>query len=247
LAGKKIKVHNKDLQKADEIINLPQRMVGWVQARMQWLAGGALALVVMLVMVWAFTSHGQVKERRAQMQYAQVLDNLSQQGKSALQGQLWQTLIPELQAVSEQFRGTRTALSAQMDLAEAYFQIRQFEQALQLDLKSARELSGNATLQSFVRYRLAMTYQELNKPDEAIAQLESLLSSHLASLQRGIHWQLGQLYRQKQETAKAAEQYQKALEVEGVYPPGALLQDALAGLKLAEQAGSATSVPSVKP
>jgi len=202
---------------------------------------------VVLVMIWAFTSYGQVKERRAQMQYALVLEKLNQKGKPEIQGQLWQTLIPELQAVTEQFRGTRTALSAQMDLAEAYFQTRQFEQALQQDLKSLRELSSNAALQAFVRYRLAMSYQELNQPDEAIAQLEALPSNGLASLQREIHWQLGQLYRQKKEIAKAAEQYQKALEIEGAYPPEAILQDGLAGLKLAEQSPSAASVPSLKP
>jgi predicted negative regulator of RcsB-dependent stress response len=234
LAGKKIKARNKDLQKADEIINLPQRVVAWSQGHLQWLVGTAIAMLVGVVMVWAFTSYGQVKERRAQMQYAQVLEKLRKQEKP--EPPAWQTLIPELQGVSDQFRGTRTALSAQLDLAQAYFQTRQYEQALRLDLQSLHDLSADGALQSFVRYRLALTYRELDKPDEAIAQLQALPKNGLASLQREVHWQLGQLYWQKKDAEKAAEQYRKALEVEGAYPSAALLQDGLAALKLATNA-----------
>jgi len=245
LAGKRIKVRNKDLQKADEIINLPQRVVTWSQAHLHWLIGTAIAMLVVVVMVWAFTSYGQVKERRAQMQYAQVLEKLRKQEKPEAQD--WQALIPELQGVNEQFRGTRTALSAQLDLAQAYFQTRQYEQALRLDLKSLQGLSADSVLQSFVRYRLALTYRELGKLDEAITQLDSLPKNSLAALQREIHWQLGQLYWQKKDGEKAAEQYRKALEVEGTYPSEALLQDGLAAVRLVAGARGTAPAADSKP
>ena len=75
----KIKANGKDARKVEDALKTPEEAMNWLQARRQWFLGGGIALLVVLVMVWAFTSYGQVRGRRAQMQYAQTLSKLGNQ------------------------------------------------------------------------------------------------------------------------------------------------------------------------
>lgn len=234
MANKKIKARSKESQKADEILSFPQRIAAWLTEHMRMVLGSLAALLAVAVITWAVTAYSQAKETRAQTQYARVLDKLA--SVENIDAKAWENLMPELQGIVEQYPSTRTALSIQLDLAQACFRAKRYEQALMWDEKSLRGLSADPALQAMVRCRMALSYQELNKLDDAIAQLNTLQSGPLGGLQRQIYWQLGQLYGKKKDASKALENYQKALAVQATYPPDAMLQDELASVRLASTA-----------
>jgi predicted negative regulator of RcsB-dependent stress response len=225
----KIKANGKDARKIEDTLKTPEEAMDWLQARRQWFLGGGIALLVVLVMVWAFTSYGQVRGRRAQMQYAQTLSKLgNQQNPDA---QMWAPVIAELKSLCENFRGTRAALSAQLDLAQAYYQTGQYDQAILWDQKNLQDLKPNPATQALARFRLVLSYRALNKLDEALAHCEILQQTALPGLSREVQWQTGQLYAIKRDTAKAAEHFQKALEAGGTYPADGIIQEGLARVR----------------
>ena len=230
MARLKIKANGKDARKVEGTPKTSEEAMNWLQARRQWFMGGGIALLVVLVLVWAFTSYGQVRGRRAQMQYAQTLSKLgNQQNPDA---QLWAPVIAELKSLCESFRGTRAALSAQLDLAQAYYQTGQYDQAILWDQKNLQDLKADPATQVLARFRLVLSYRALNKLDEALAQCDILQKMVVPGLSREVQWQMGQLYAIKQNAAKAAEHFQKALEAEGTYPADGIIQAGLARVRL---------------
>jgi predicted negative regulator of RcsB-dependent stress response len=231
LARKKIKTNSKDVRKAEDIIKVPEEAMSWLQARQQWLLGGGIALLVVVVMVWAFTSYGQVRERRAQLQYGQTLSKLA--GRQNLEAQAWAPLIAELKSLCENYRGTKAASSAQLDLAQAYCEAGQYDQAVLWDQKNLQDLKANPPAQVLARFRLVLSYRALNKLDEALTQCEVLQNMSAPGLSREVQWQMGLLYAAKKDASKAAEHFQKALELDGTYPPEGMIQEGLAQVRLA--------------
>ena len=230
MAAGKIKARKKELQKAEEILGIQTRLADWLQTHL-WqvlIAGGAVLLIAVLVL--AIGSYRQFGEKRAQTQYAQLADKFP--GGENPDPRQWEGFVPALKSLVEEYPHTSSALSAQLDLAQALYQLKQYEQALQWDAKNLQRLSEDTTRQALVRYRMALCYQAMNRLDEAIAQLEMLEQQNLAGFLRDVHWQLAQLYAKKENLAKAAEQYQKALDAPGGYPNNALLQEQLAGVRL---------------
>ena len=230
MAAGKIKVRKKELQKAEEILGIQTRLADWLQAHLwQVLIGGA-GVVLIAVLVLAIGSYRQFGEKRALTQYAQLADKFP--GGENPDPRQWEGFVPALKSLVEEYPRTKSALNAQLDLAQALYQLKQYEQALQWDTKNLQRLSEDTTRQALVRCRMALCYQAMNRLDEAIAQLEMLEQQNLAGLLRDVHWQIAQLYAKKQEPTRAAEQYQKALDALGDYPNNALLQEQLAGLRL---------------
>jgi predicted negative regulator of RcsB-dependent stress response len=241
LARLKIKANGKDARKLEDPLKTSEEAMNWLQARRQWFLGGGIALLVVLVLVWAFTSYGQVRGRRAQMQYAQALSKLgSQQNPDA---QMWAPIIAELKSLCESFRGTRAALSAQLDLAQAYHQTGQYDQAILWDQKNLQDLKSDPATQVLARLRLVLSYRALNKLDEALAQCDILQKMVAPGLSREVQWQTGQLYAIKQDAAKAAEHFQKALEAEGSYPADGIIQEGLARVRLSGLPPAPSALP----
>jgi predicted negative regulator of RcsB-dependent stress response len=245
LAAGKIKARRKELQKAEEILGIQTRLADWLQTHLwQVLIGGAAVLVV-AVLVLAIGSYRQFGHKRAQTQYAQLADRFP--GGENPDPKQWEGFVPALKSLVEEYPYTSSALSAQLDLAQALYQLKQYEQALQWDVKNLQRLSEDTTRQALVRYRMALCYQAINRLDEAIAQLEMLAPQNLGVLLRDLHWQLAQLYANKQEPAKAVEQCQKALDTLGGYPNNALLQERLAVLRLSVPLQSEAAEKNSKP
>jgi predicted negative regulator of RcsB-dependent stress response len=233
LAKKKIKLNAKDVQKSvrksEETVKVPQQLMSWVQARRQWFLGIGIGLLMALVMVWGFSSYEQVRERRAQMQYAHTLGKLaSRQNPDA---QAWAPLIAELKSLCEQYRGTRVARTAQVDLAQAYLVTGQYDQAVAWDLKNLRDLKANPAAQMIARHRLVMSYRAMDKLDEALAECTALQGLTVPGFNREVQWLMGQLFAAKHDHDKAAEHFQKALELEGTFPADGIIQAGLAQLR----------------
>lgn len=225
----KIKTDSKDVLKLEEKLKVPEAALSWLQARRQWFVGGGIAVLVVLVLVWAYASYEQVRGRRAQMQYAQILSKIASQNDP--HAQAWVPLIAELKQLCESYRGTKAALCAQLDLAQAYYQTGQYDPAVMWDLKSLQDLKANPAAQALARLRLVLSYRALNRLDEALAQCEAVQKMSLPSLSREVQWQMGQIYAAKQDTVRAAEYYQKALAEAGTYPAQAIIQEGLARLR----------------
>lgn len=234
LVKKKIKSTPKDVQKevrrGGDRIMVPEQAVSWIQARQHWFVGGGIGLLVAIVLVWGYTSYEQVRERRAQMQYAHTLSKLANQQNPDVPA--WGPLISELKSLCEQYRGTRAARSAQVDLAQGYFQTGQFDQAIVWDQKNLHNLKAAPAAQALVRRRLVMTYRALNQLDEALTQCAALEKAAGPALAREVQWQLGLLFAAKHDLAKAAEHFHKALEQEGTYPADGIIQAGLAQVGL---------------
>lgn len=233
LAKKKIKVSANDIRKsvrtAEQTSKVSEQMMSWVQARRQWFLGVGIGLLVLLVMVWGFGSYEQVRERRAQMQYAHTLAKLANQQNP--DAQAWAPLIAELKSLCEQYRGTRAARTAQVDLAQAYLQTGQFDQAIVWDLKNLHDLKADPAARLLAQQRLVMSYRALGKLDEALAECAALLGMTAPGFKREVEWLMGQLYIAKHNDGKAAEHLQKALEQAGTYPADGIIQTGLAQLR----------------
>ncbi len=234
MAKQKIKSNPKDVQKevrrGGDLIMVPEQAVSWIRARQHWFIGGGIGLLVAIVLVWGYTSYEQVRERRAQMQYAHTLGKLANQQNPDVPA--WGPLISELKSLCEQYRGTRAARTAQVDLAQAYFQTGQYDQAIVWDQKNLHNFKATPAAQALVRRRLVMSYRALNQLDEALTQCAALEKAAGPALAREVQWQLGQLFAAKHDFAKAAEHFHKALEQEGTYPADGIIQAGLAQVGL---------------
>lgn len=245
MAAGKIKVRKKELQKAEEILSLQTRLAEWLQTHLWHVLIGGAGVLFVAVLILAIGSYRQFGEKRAQTQYGLLADRFP--GAENPDARQWEGLVPALKRIAEEYPRTSSALSAQLDLAQALYQLKQYEQALQWDTKNLQRLSEDATRQALVRYRMALCYQATNRPDEAIAQFQVLEQQNLAGFLRDVHWQLAQLYAKKQDPAKAAEQYRKALDMQGGYPDDALLQEQLAVVRLSVPPQSTTVEKDSKP
>ena len=245
MAAGKIKARKKELQKAEEILGIQTRLADWLQTHLRHVLIAGAAVLLIAVLVLAIGSYRQFGQKRAQTQYAQLADRFP--GGENPDPKQWEGFVPALKSLVEEYPHTSSALNAQLDLAQALYQLKQYEQALQWDAKNLQRLSEDTTRQALVRYRMALCYQAMDRLDEAIVQLEMLEQQNLAGLLRDVHWQLAQLYAKKQDPAKAAEQYQKALDAPGGYPNNALLQEQLAGVRLSVPPQSTAAEKDSKP
>jgi len=230
LARKKTRLNAKELQKtirkSEEAVKVPDQVMSWFQSRRQWFLAVGIGLIVVLVLVWGFSSYEQVRERRAQMQYAHTLGRLANQQNP--DAQAWAPVIAELKSLCEQYRGTRAARTAQVDLAQAYLVTGQYDQAIAWDLRNLQDLKANPAAQMITRHRLVMSYRALNKLDEALTQCAALQGSTAPGFDREVQWLLGQLFAAKHLPDKAVEHFQKALELEGTSPADGIIREGLA-------------------
>jgi predicted negative regulator of RcsB-dependent stress response len=233
LAGKKIKVRPREGQKSEEPGKALERAPQWFQDHWRWVVAAMAALVVVLTMVWAFAAYGQVRERRAQLHYAHLFEQYPNLAADNVETR--EKIVEQLQNISREFKGTKTALLAQMDLARTYVELGRFDEALRADEKNAQALAKDQALLALVRYRMALTHEALGQRELAIAQFETLAQRNLPGLQRQVLWHLGGLHRLQSDVAKAREYYRKALEVPGPQPPDATLQQAVDALEAPAQ------------
>ncbi len=228
---KKIKIPKKEALKAQKALELaatPAFSKEWIEQHFNRILAGLVALCLVLGGFWGFNAYGQSKERRAQVDYAKVLQRWPGDDNSTRQA--WEKLIPELEKFLADHSGTAPVKDAQLDLARAYFQIQQYENALNWNKKVLDQAAGDQGLKILAQYQQAFTYEALGKTDEAIALWNNLKGTESSELKKEADWNLARLYAQKGEYAKAAEQYEILLKAPGNYPSPALLQDERASL-----------------
>jgi len=230
LATANLKVVRKNPEKIEEIRSLSQRAKGWAEAHPVPVVGTVVGIFVVLALAWGINSYMHGKDARANADYAKVFRQWS--AEKASDPQEWEKLIPELEKFIKEHEGGIPARNAQVDLAQAYFQTKRYEDALKLDNKVLAELPAGNDLRILTRYQLASTYQALGKADEAMAQWTTLKQEPISGMVREVNWHLARLYFAKGDFAKAVEQYEEALKTEGMYPGAPILQEEMATAKL---------------
>jgi predicted negative regulator of RcsB-dependent stress response len=229
LGALKAKGSKKKLQKSEEIIGLADRIRIWTEANAHRIAGAVAAVLVILLSAWGVRAYFDSKEASARQEYGRISEKI--QGNEVADPEKWKEILPELESFTGRRKGTKAAQMAQIDLMQAYLETSRYEDALKTGQEALKSLSSGDRSAPFVRYQLALVYQKLGKPDEAGAQLELIKKSPYAALGRELHWRLARLYADRQEYAKAVEQYETALKVSASYPSNALLEAELASAR----------------
>jgi predicted negative regulator of RcsB-dependent stress response len=237
LGAKKIKISKKEAlkaQKALELTTIPVLSREWIELHLSKILTGLGALLLVLGMVWAFNAYSASKEQRARLEYAVVLQNWPADDNSTRQA--WEKVITELEGYLKEYSGTPPGTDAQLDLARAYFQTQQYENALQWTQKVFDQSPRDQGLKILAQYQLAPTLEALGKFDDAISLWNALRSKDSPDLAREADWNIARLYARKGEYIKAQEGYNAVLKASGNYPNTALVQDELASLKLKMEA-----------
>jgi predicted negative regulator of RcsB-dependent stress response len=232
LGAKKIKISKKEAQKAQKALELaatPMLSKEWMEEHFTKILLGLGVLLLVLGAFWGFKAYGESKERLAQLDYAQVVQNWPGDENSTRES--WEKTISELDKFLMEHSGTGPANNAQLDLARAYFQTQQYEKALNWNKKVLDQGPRDQGVKFLAQYQLAFTYEALSKTDEAITLWNDLRGNASPELQKEADWNRARLYARKGDYPKAAELYETALKAPGNYPSSALLQDELASLK----------------
>lgn len=233
MGAKKIKIPKKEALKAQKALEQTTITVlskDWIELHLNKILAGLVVLCLILGGVWGFSAYGQSKERRAQLDYARVLQTWPGDDNST--SQAWEMIISELEKFLKDHAGTMPVNEAQLDLARAYFQTKQYENALNWNKKVLDQLPRDQSLKIPAQYQQAFVYEALGKTDEAIGLWNDLKSNESSELKKEADWNLARLHARKGDYAKAAEQYEISLKAPGSYPSSALLQDELASLKV---------------
>jgi predicted negative regulator of RcsB-dependent stress response len=233
LGTKKIKISKKEadkIQKAQEIAANPVLSQEWLEEYSTRILAGFGVLLLVVGILWGFNAYGKSKEQRAQTDYARLLQYWP--GNENSDPQAWEKVISELEAFLKDQSDTTTVFNAQLDLARAYFQTRQYELALQWNKKVLDKLPRDQDLKFLAQYQQAFALEALGKTDEAITVWNVLKGSASSEISKEADWNIARLYAGKGDYAKAAEQYESAMKATGGYPAADLLQEELASLKL---------------
>ena len=233
MGAKKIKISKKEVlkaRKAEELAQIPVLSKQWIEERSTKIFSGLGVVLLLLGAIWGFNAYGASKEQRARLEYARVLQNWPAGENTDLQA--WQQIIPALETYLSEYSGTAPANNAELDLARAYFQAQQYENALKTSKKVLDQRAHEQNLKFLAQYQLAFIYEALNKTDEALAQWQALTGNEASGLSKEAFWNMARLYARKGDHAKAAEYCESALKAPGAYPNPALIQTELASLKL---------------
>jgi predicted negative regulator of RcsB-dependent stress response len=232
LGAKKIKISKKEvekLKKAQEIVANPVLSQEWMQEHSNKILAGLGVLLLTVGILWGFNAYGNSKEQRARTEYARLLQYWP--GDENSDPQAWGKVISELEALLKDSSGAATVFDAQLDLARAYFQTRQYEDALKWNKKVLDQLPRDQNLKFLAQYQQAFALEALGRTDEAISVWNGLKGGDSSEIGKEAEWNIARLHAVKGDYAKAAEHYELAMKATGSYPSADLLQEELASLK----------------
>jgi predicted negative regulator of RcsB-dependent stress response len=237
LGAKKIKVPKKSAR-TEEAAGYLEGAQQWVLAHLYPLMGVLLGVLFVSVAYVGYNAYQESKEEKAERAYTQVMAEWPSREPAPPED--YQEVAAKLENLMEEHRGTQTAVNAQVDLMQAHLQMEHYNEALELGNELMNRLGSGHDLKMLVRYHLALTCQAVEKWDQALEQWNALKEGESEGLQREVYWHLARIHKARGQHAKAVEAYEKALELSGTYPDGALLEEELSLVR----AESETSPPS---
>lgn len=197
----------------------------WAEKHYPLLVGIVAAILFTMISTWGIKTYNEHTENVAKAAYAAVVSKLPSEGEGKPED--WQKLIPELQKIISDHKGTQSALMARMELARAYFETKRYDEAVKAGLEAMKYLQPGHSLRPLLQYQLAYTYEAAGNREQAAKEWTQLKESGVPGLQREADWNLGKNFAAKKEYAKAVENFQKANETPGSYPSPTLLDQEL--------------------
>jgi predicted negative regulator of RcsB-dependent stress response len=233
LGTRKIRIPKKEALKAQKALELavnPVLSKEWIEEHSSRILAGVGVLLLILGILWGFNAYRNSAEERARIAYSKVQQNWP--GDASSDRQAWDKVISELQTFLKEHSETASKLDAQLDLARAYFQTQQYEDALKWNKSVLDQASTDQDLKLLARYQQAFALEALGKDEEAINVWTALKGNGSSEITREADWNLARIYARRGDYSKAAEQYETAMKAKGGYPAADLLQLELASMKL---------------
>jgi predicted negative regulator of RcsB-dependent stress response len=233
LGAKKIKIPKKEALKAQKAMELAANPIlsrEWLEEYSTRILAGVGALLLVLGILWGFSAYGTSKEQSARLAYSRALQ--AWPGDTSSDRQAWEKVISDLQAFLKEHSETASMIDARLDLARAYLQTQQYEDALKWNKSVLDNLPRDQDLKFLAQYQQAFILEALGKTDEAITLWTALKGDASSEISKEADWNIARLYARKGEDSKAVEQYETAMKAKGSYPSADLLQLELASLKL---------------
>ena len=192
--------------------------MGWVQP-----------VLLAILLIWGLGAYEHSKQAGAESDFGALAHRFPPEGKGTAAD--WEKLIPDLRKFISGHEGTAPALDARIELAKAFFETRRYEDAIKTGKEALELARPGHGLRPLILYQLGYAYESAGKPDEAANQWTALKTLNVPELEREADWNLGRILEGKKDFTRAAEMYQLASEAPGDYPPAALIDQHLAGLK----------------
>ena len=223
MGAKKIKGANRFIEKPQEDLPFYERFRFWVDENTNKILAAAGVLVALSLIFWGVSAYRDRGQRLAAAEYGQVLVKLPD-GRDA-EPAAWETVLPELRKFVESHGGQRAGLTAQLDLAEAFYRTGKYDEAAKWCAKVIDEAPAGSGLKLLAAYQLALTYESLGKGGDALTQWDAVKAEGIQALGREADWHAARYHSSKQDYSGAVERYDQAIKEIGPYPATALLQE----------------------
>jgi predicted negative regulator of RcsB-dependent stress response len=231
VGAKKIKAVRKPVYKKPVV---PQetpleRLKNWGDEHSSLIVKVGSAVLILFLAIWGFSGYEKSKQTQAQSDYATLASKFPAEGTGSQAD--WEKLIPDLQKFISEHKGTGPAVNAQLELATAFFEAKHYDDAIKTASDALAAAPKGHSLRPLLYYQLAYAYRSAGKPDQAAQAWTDLKNTGLVDFEREADWNLGTIYMEKKDFAKAMEMFQLASKAPGAYPPTALIEQQLANAK----------------
>ncbi|MDR3556506.1 MAG: tetratricopeptide repeat protein [Syntrophobacteraceae bacterium] len=194
--------------------------------------GVALAVVVAAMLLGGYFVYESSSLERARAAYGLIAARLP--GEGADNAAEWNKVIPDLRRFIAGYGNSAPTLDAKMNLARGYFETGSYALAVETWQEALKAVSSDSSLKPLILYQLGYGCQAAGKPEEALKAWAELRRLKSPALEREADWNLGRIYQEKKELAKAVEMFALASQAPGEYPPGPQIDERLAAIKIAK-------------
>ncbi|NSW85365.1 MAG: tetratricopeptide repeat protein [Syntrophobacteraceae bacterium] len=234
------RISKKTIDDSRGLVSLSERVKIRIEENYSYILGAAVVCLVVVVILVGFRSYKDRAERRAQEEYATLFAQWPAVSSNAGE---WEKLIPALERFVGEHGGTRPGLNARMDLAVACFNAGRYEDSLKWGTEVLRKTPRGNDLRPLAHYQVALTYQAMERYEDALNQWNVLSGEGFPGLERLVSWNKARIASKKMDYAGALEHYESALKAPGEYPSDALLENEVSAIKRKTGAAAGSDQP----
>ncbi|MEN6484696.1 MAG: tetratricopeptide repeat protein [Syntrophobacteraceae bacterium] len=224
--AKKMKVAKKKGDGGALSLTLAERYEEFVDKYAYHVVGVIVAILLVGVGFYSYRSHADSKEAQAGTEYSVVIAKWPAD-EAGSDPKKWEETISELAKFAEKYDGTQAGMSAGLDLSKAFFRAGKYDDAFKAANKVLSGAPSGHSLKAFARYQVALSADALGKGDEALAQWDALKKESALGNTREADWHVARIYEKKQDYARAADAYERAMKAAGDFPETGIIRQEL--------------------
>ncbi len=207
---KKKKGKPKSRKIIEEKIPVPTQIADWAKAHEKQLYIAAIIIILLAGTGWWYKNYQKHKEWRAQKQYSFIV--ASYPTKKPTDKNAWKTSIKQLEDFLKEFKGTKTYIAAELDLANALYNVGSYDRAIKVYHQLLEQIDSKHPYWQLAQFGLAYCYEGMKKYSNAISVLEKVKANPDTTMMALVHYNMGRIYEITGEKSKALEEYKKSLE-----------------------------------